>query len=139
MRETKLWEKLRDHLPPGHFSRVENPTDPGTPDVSFCTLLTPGGLEGWIELKYCEKLPMTDEHGVRKDQMIWIERRLRAGGLVIIAVGIPRMTFFTHGMYARVVNSWVVDDFAQHSLIVSRLTRPLLARAFREIPRLSSL
>ena len=62
-----------------HCQSVETGgTGQGIPDTNFCCR----GVEGWIEYK------ATDGHAVtlRPEQIGWIERRVRCGGRVFIAV-----------------------------------------------------
>jgi hypothetical protein len=62
-----------------HCQSVETGgTGQGIPDTNYCV----EGVEGWIEFK------ATDGHAVtlRPEQIGWIERRLRHGGRVWIAV-----------------------------------------------------
>lgn len=51
----------------------------GVPDSNFC--VNPG-IEGWIEFKRATANAVS----VRKEQVAWIERRVRLGGRVFIAV-----------------------------------------------------
>lgn len=114
--ESSFWDDLRGVLPKGHYVRVENPCDPGTPDVSFCLdvgkLIDP--VEGWIELKYTDKLPL--EHPVLATQKIWIRKRLRYGGNILFAVGIGRQAFFIPGAAAPTLNDWTYDDYLLYAV-----------------------
>lgn len=99
MNEATFW---RDVVRPlltratrGHrFSveRVENSVASGTPDVDYCLDGTPGK----IELKWSSRLRASPEamvlgskNGLRRSQVVWIHRRLHAGGRVLIVVGCP--------------------------------------------------
>lgn len=80
----------------GHFERVENAVATGTPDVDFCI----AGVPGKIELKYTNYHPVRPGtpvlgrgNGLRRSQVVWIARRLYAGGTVFLAVGTPRATW----------------------------------------------
>lgn len=90
---------------------MENPTDPGTPDVSFSLPVDWGPsiepIEGWMELKWRKSVPLMDEHGIRPSQKIWIRRRLRAGGRVILAIGIGPMIYFLPGRLYDTVNDMI--------------------------------
>lgn len=117
--EERLWRKMRGNLPEGiHASRVENPCDPGTPDVWFCL----DRIEGGMELKYqlrparSSTIVLGDACGLRPSQKLWIPNRLNAGGLVLIVVGITREIYFVHGQHALIVNNWTIDDFRDHCL-----------------------
>jgi len=63
----------------GHWQSIESlGTGGGTPDVNFCT----NGVEGWIEYKTTGGWRVS----MRPLQPAWIERRVRNGGRVFIAV-----------------------------------------------------
>ncbi len=61
--------------------RVENPAHPGTPDVNY--------THGWIELKWVRAWPKREgtklslEHFTQQ-QRVWIQRRSRNGGKVLV-------------------------------------------------------
>lgn len=69
---------MQKYLAPCDWTRIENMTGAGVPDVNYCI----DGCEGWIELKksYGLKIKM------RSAQVGWAERRIRNGGRVFIAV-----------------------------------------------------
>ncbi len=89
--EQRLWQRVRRALAPhGRVSRIENPLDPGMPDVSYCL----GGVEGWLELKALPAWPkqlntIVGPRLVRPAQRAWWVRQLAAGGRlhVLLAVG----------------------------------------------------
>lgn len=71
-----MWDALRPLLKGLDPVRVENPMQPGTPDVN--TRL------GWIELKFAVEWPprggpLRLDH-FTKQQRVWLTRRRRAGG-----------------------------------------------------------
>lgn len=69
----------REHLPQVHWQRIETPlTGGGVPDSNGCHL----GSEFWIENKWTRGW----KPKIRPFQVGWIERRLRAGGRVFVAV-----------------------------------------------------
>lgn len=79
-----------------HFERIENAVASGGPDVDFCIK----GIEGKIELKYAQKHPVRETtpvlgkgNGLRRSQVIWIAKRLHAGGRVFVAIGTPVATW----------------------------------------------
>ena len=84
--EAALWRYLQPMLAAhGHFVRVENPIDPGTPDVNFCV----NGQEGWLELKALAAWPRrsTSPVGprlVRPAQRVWWAKRVHQGGRVFV-------------------------------------------------------
>jgi hypothetical protein len=108
VKESSFWTgRLRDHLAGAcqvlgwryHLERVENAVAAGTPDVDWCI----NGVEGTMELKYSPRHPVRPatpvlgrDNGMRRSQVVWAVRRLRAGGRVFVAIGTPQAT-------------WVVD------------------------------
>ena len=89
--EQRLWRRVRKALAPhGRVSRVENPLEPGMPDVSYCL----DGVEGWLELKALPAWPkkpgtIVGPRLVRPAQRAWWLRQLAAGGRIymLLAVG----------------------------------------------------
>src|SRR5580765_135563 len=79
MTDGNLRSIFQTYIPQFHWQAVETwSTGQGVPDCNFCGK----GIEGWIENKRTAawKVDMLPE------QVGWIERRLRAGGRVFIAV-----------------------------------------------------
>jgi hypothetical protein len=79
-----------------HFERVENAVASGTPDVDYCI----SGSSGKLELKYAQKHPAKQTtpvlgrgNGLRRSQIVWIARRLHAGGRVFVGIGTPKTTW----------------------------------------------
>ena len=76
MTEQHMRKLIVNALKPLGAFAVENPANPGTPDV--CTVL------GWLELKVVRKLPARARTRVsidlRKGQRIWLRRWCRSGG-----------------------------------------------------------
>lgn len=62
----------------------------GIPDSEFCF---PGGIQGWVEMKSCSNNAVT----IRDMQVAWIDRRVRLGGRVFIAVKRKKELFLYHG------------------------------------------
>lgn len=105
MKESSFWAtRLRPRLTaacvaaglPHHFERVENAVASGTPDVDYCI----DGRAGKLELKYTPRHPARAStpvlgrgNGLRRTQIVWIWRRLRAGGRVLVVIGTPRTTW----------------------------------------------
>jgi len=102
-----------------HIERVENAVAAGTPDVDYCV----NGHAGKLELKYASRHPVNlrttavlgRDCGLRKSQVVWIHRRLRAGGTVFVAVGTPRVTWFVRARgltpeRLRGLALWSVED-----------------------------
>jgi hypothetical protein len=122
--EDGFWKELRAVLPRGHFTRVENLVQPGTPDVNFCV----GRIEGWMELKHTDKFPL--EHPVLMTQDLWIEQHRRAGGRVGICVGYRDSVFFVIDAFGVAINDWAEKDFIAGSL-VAHLNPHDIERSFR--------
>lgn len=76
MTEAKLWKKIKDKLPPTpdrDWQRIESGlTLRGMPDTNLCSR----GVESWIELKVIRGAKLS----IRPTQIVWHERRARAGG-----------------------------------------------------------
>ena len=66
-------------------------TAAGIPDSEFCF---PNGIQGWVEHK---KMPLV----IRDMQVAWIERRVRLGGRVFIAVRRKTELLLFHGRDVR--------------------------------------
>lgn len=76
---------------------VENPVNPGTPDVEY--------IGGWIELKYLPEFPKRTETPIRvphfrPEQRAWITQRTLRGGRVHVIIRIEKHFFLLHGMVA---------------------------------------
>lgn len=85
--------------------RVENPAGPGTPDVNFGGVIDGERLEGWIELKWIRDAPLGDLTPVRVDhftaqQKIWLRRRWKRGGFVLLLIQVSRSWFLLDGATA---------------------------------------
>ena len=79
MSDGDLRQIFSAHLRDFHWQAVETwSTGQGVPDVNYCG----GGIEGWIE----NKATATRAVDLSPGQIGWIERRIRAGGRVFIAV-----------------------------------------------------
>lgn len=79
MSERKMRKNVVDWLKPLDAFAVENPANPGTPDVNY--------IEGWIELKQLDAWPASDNTPVRlphytPQQRIRARKRWRKGGNV---------------------------------------------------------
>lgn len=87
-REVRLWEFLRDGLKgvPGlHMRRIENLVSSGDPDVDGCY----NGCYFEIELKGCDRPKNSGtllDLGIRKSQVVWHRKRVRAGGNIWLYV-----------------------------------------------------
>jgi hypothetical protein len=76
---------------------------------------------------------LTEKHGIRPAQKIWIRRRLDAGGLVLIGVGVCDSLFLFHGRCAEVLNGWGEIDYLMNAFSrVSRHDGEAVSAAFRD-------
>ena len=79
MRDGGLRQIFQKHMPSVHWQAIESwETGIGIPDLNGCV----DGVEFWIELKQATANAVKISPG----QIAWIERRVRAGGNVYIAV-----------------------------------------------------
>jgi hypothetical protein len=74
------------------MERVENVVANGTPDANYCA----AGVSGHIELKYAPKDPtrpttpvLGKGNGMRRSQVVWAVRNIRAGARVYACIGTP--------------------------------------------------
>ena len=88
--EQLLWQYVRRRLRQrGHAVRVENPLDPGMPDVSYAcpasVSATGAATEGWLELKVAPAVARHDtiiRTRVAAAQRTWWRERAARGGRV---------------------------------------------------------
>lgn len=79
MSDGGLRQIFRKHLPHFDWQAIETGlTGRGIPDANYCHK----GTEGWIEYKQTA----TNAVGIRPEQVGWIERRIRQGGRIFIAI-----------------------------------------------------
>ncbi len=79
MRDGDLRRLFRVHLPLFDWQSIETGgVGLGVPDLNYCF----AGQEGWLELKQTQAMAVS----IDAVQVAWIERRLRAGGRVFVAV-----------------------------------------------------
>jgi len=79
MSDGELRRIFQQHIPAFHWQSVETwSTGQGVPDCNYCG----DGTEGWIEFKFTSIFKVN----VGAEQVGWIERRMRAGGNVFVAV-----------------------------------------------------
>ena len=88
--EQLVWQFVRPRLrQQGHAVRVENPLDPGMPDVSYAcpasVSATGAAAEGWLELKVARAVVRHDtiiRTRVAAAQRAWWRERAARGGRV---------------------------------------------------------
>lgn len=72
-----LRNTIRKRFKQAHWTSVENPLDPGAPDLHYCFI---GGFMGWIECKKAEN----GRIDLRSDQAAWMTGYALRGGRVFI-------------------------------------------------------
>lgn len=114
-----MWDALRPLLRTLDPVRVENPMNPGTPDVNITS--------GWIELKFAERWPprggpLRLEH-FTKQQKVWLTKRRLRGGLafLLLKVGEGEWLLFDGAVAARYLGTATQDQL--YRLVVARWTR----------------
>jgi hypothetical protein len=122
--ESRFWKKLRKQFPSGHIVRVENPANPGTPDVNACI----EGVEFWSEQKQVPKLPKQASTPVftgclRPEQVLWHVLRNRAGGRTFICgyVQETEEIFVIPGNLAAEFNSMTLEQLKSSTLKVEEM------------------
>lgn len=79
MKDGNLRNLLQKHLPNFHWVTIESGfVSRGVPDLNGCT----NGHDFWVECKKTKSWTVV----VRPEQIAWIEKRIRYGGKVFIAV-----------------------------------------------------
>jgi len=125
--ESRFWKKLKKQFAKGHIVRVENPANPGTPDVNACI----EGVEFWSEQKQVPKLPKQSTTPVftgclRPEQVLWHVLRHRAGGRTFIC-GYVQETgdiFVIPGELAPKFNSMTLAELQEATLKVEDMWEP---------------
>lgn len=89
---THFSEKLKKWNPRCDVQRIEDKFSAGIPDMNAHV---PGYGDWWIEAKalkeYPKRLVSFVQIGLRREQVIWLERRKRAGGQVLVLVRIGKI------------------------------------------------
>ncbi len=87
------WPRLKAELDKRrwHYQRIEDKLTPGIPDLN---IHVPGQGDVWIELKYLDTLPRTDNNkvtiGLSREQFIWLRDASQAGRTVWLMARIGR-------------------------------------------------
>ena len=80
-RESLLWQKVKKNFSQCFLTRIESSTINGIPDIHGVS----GGKVFWIELKSDE----ANYPKLNKWQIVWINRYIKAGGVVFILEETP--------------------------------------------------
>lgn len=109
MAESSLWGTLRKNMRGyGHWVRIENKVEKGTPDVNGCFNHNGKGVDVWIELKSLREWPVRATTCIRlphftKEQKQWLLDRAEAGGRAFLFVRVEREYFLFSAARAQVV------------------------------------
>ncbi len=96
-KESSLWQTFKKHHGPGgHWVRIENECEKGTPDVNGRVA---GGVDWWVELKYSPAWPKRAATPVRVkhftfEQRSWLVLRGKNGGMCGVLWQIEREYLF---------------------------------------------
>jgi hypothetical protein len=91
VKETDFWSLVKKNLSDRvHVSRIENTAGSGMSDVSACRF---PGREVWLELKI-QKGNILE---FRTSQPVWIDKRLRVGGRVLVLARSDDNIILYHG------------------------------------------
>ena len=123
--ETSASRKFRKKLPPQtHQVRVENPANPGTPDLNCCL----DGIEFWIEFKQVKTLPKRLETPVftgclEPHQALWAKLRTRAGGRSYVVGYVEEVNefFIIPGKMATEFNSMTIDQLRKETISLEEM------------------
>jgi hypothetical protein len=119
---------LREH---GFFVQaIESSTTPGLPDVYYRQTRT---VVGWLELKQIKvwpKLQTTSlfaslNHGLSPEQINWILKETKHGGMVYILVGMGREYFLVPGSHCEIFNSFTETELRKYIIEKSDIVRCL--------------
>lgn len=96
-KETGVNAKIQAALAGLDAVRVENPADPGTPDINFKL--------GWIETKLIKRWPKKKLSPVRvrhytPQQRAWHVRRHKVGGFILVVIEVEGYVFVYDGLTA---------------------------------------
>lgn len=95
MAEAAMRQRIVKELKILHAISVENPINPGTPDINYA--------DGFIECKWLRHWPKREGTIVKllcdlsKEQRLWINLREKAGGIVWVMLQCRREWLLFHG------------------------------------------
>lgn len=120
--EQRMWEQARPLFVGLDPVRVENPADPGTPDVSW--------VGGWVELKHLDAWPKRATTAVQIDhftpqQRAWLIRRAEANGSVHLLLRVGReWLLFDGAAAARGIGNWTRAEMCESQALAWWIKRP---------------
>ena len=122
--ETRFSKSLRKKFKPGHNIRVENPANPGTPDINDCI----NGVEFWVETKRVKEMPKKPGTPVftgvmRPEQKLWLKMRSEVGGRCFIAAKVEDTedVFIIPGRLAYEFEAMTLADLKMHTIPMEQM------------------
>lgn len=126
LREQRLWDRMRSHLPPDvRAERVENAAGDGFPDVLLKSRWSP--LVWGCELKAVDVLPLRastrvfGDEGLRQSQKNWMVDWYNYNGCGIIVCSVGRAEGLFHwaipGNLGDVFNSMTLADLRRETVV----------------------
>lgn len=128
MSEQSMWTTLRPLLVGLDPIRVENPADPGTPDVNY--------IEGWVELKEMPRWPpkggpLRVDHYTQQ-QKTWARSRARAGGRVFLLLKVGQDWLLFRGEVAAAILGKAPEEALKAAAVRVWKGRAAMAKEIRE-------
>lgn len=98
----------------GHWVRIENSLEVGTPDVNGAYTIDGEKVDVWIELKSRDEFPVRELTPIRlphftTDQRDWLIHRERAGGRAFLLVRVAREYFLFNA-----IDAYNIDKHPRH-------------------------
>jgi len=121
MAESSLWAYMRKHAHGhGHWIRVENGAELGTPDVNACFTHDGQSYDVWIELKTLHGWPKRDSTKVKiqhftKEQRQWMVDRRNAGGRAFLFVRVGKEYFLFKPGFAWFIGTLTRDYWYENA------------------------
>lgn len=123
--ESLASRKFRKKLPQGtHQVRVENPANPGTPDLNCCYQ----GVEFWIEFKQVKGVPKREitpvfTNCLEPHQALWAMLRSRAGGRCTVVGYVESLDefFIIPGKMAMEFNSMTIQQLRKETISLEEM------------------
>ncbi len=125
---SQIWTRTREHLSPfGKLVRVENPADPGTPDVCYLLRRYPRvpPVCGWLELKLVpawparRSTPLVIDH-LTREQVNWATSWALTGGRVFALVQVEHHVLL---LDHRTLGQVFAREHTQTTLLYAALVR----------------
>lgn len=94
-RESSFWQWVKAKIEKrhGHYVRVENSADTGTPDVEVCV----DGFVFWLELKVADVTKKGIKVKISTDQAMFARARWRAGGFAFVMIKAGKSVYCISG------------------------------------------